>query len=128
MRRMAIVGALAALLTSAPVGAAEVAAKSIYQGSVTAGAAAWTDVAIGGLTCVSSLCRTSGEWSYITIYSSGAAARVLLRAEDGEAATAGMYIPDGGSLTVPVYGAGVNTISVHGAGSTPTVYLVAGRL
>ena len=126
MRRMLAIAAVLAAL-SAPVSAQDIGARSIYQDQVTAQAAAWTDVVIAsGADCVSETCITGGELSFLTIYSDGAASYLLLRASAAEAVGAAIYIPSGGSISVPIYGTGTTTISIHGGGSTPTVYVVAG--
>lgn len=123
---LAVVAALLVAALSSPATAQDIAASSVYSDRVTALAAAWTDVPITSMDCVSELCRTNGEVTQFTIYSSGAAASVLLRGEAGEATSATMYVPSGGSITFNVYGTGTVGFSVHGDGNTPTVYIVAG--
>lgn len=126
MRSLILVLAAVAALAS-PAAAQEIGGKTVLSDSVVADAAAWTDLALSSMDCVSELCVTTGQATFISLYSSGAAVRVLLRGESGEATSAAIYIPSGGSLTIPAYGTGTTSISIHGDGATPTVYIVAGR-
>lgn len=128
MRRLALVLALA---LAVPAGAAAQrppdVATSQYQFSVTAAAAAWTDVAVGDMTAIGPN-DLGGTLVYLSCYNADASAavRVLLRAEDGEAATAGAYIPPKGSLALITGYSNVSAVSFHGAGGTATVYCLAG--
>lgn len=126
MRRLILVFAALAALAS-PAAAQEIGASTVLSEEVSAAAAAWTDVALSSMDCVSGRCTTAGEATFVYVYSDGAAARVLLRGEAGEATSAAIYVPSGGAISLPVYGTGTTTVSVHGDGNTPTVYLVVGR-
>lgn len=117
---------LTASASSTSAQTADVQAWTVYTTTVTAAAAAWTDFTITSTACVSERCITSGEPSWITVYSSGAACYLLLKANSGEAATAGIFIPSGGSITLQVYGSMTADLSVHGNGNTPDVSFVVG--
>jgi len=127
MRRLALALVVALTTLAAPVAAQDIGATTVLSEQVTAAAAAWTDVTLSSMDCVSGRCISSGEASFVYVYSSGAACRILLRAESGEATTAAIYVPSGGAISLPVYGTGTSSISLHGDGNTPTVYLVVGR-
>lgn len=127
-----VVAALFVALFALPVAAQNRppdAATSQYQFAVTAGAAAWTDVTIAGMTAIGP--RDAGrELTNLSCHNSDGSnpVRVLLRANAAEAASAGAYIPAGQSVSFPVGNANVTAVSFHGDGNTPTVYCVAGAI
>ena len=124
MRRLLAIVAILAL--SAPAVAQDIGARSVFSEVVTAQAAAWTDVTISSADCVTEACITGLEASFLTVFSSGAASYLLLRAADGEATSEAIYIPSDGAISIPVYGSSTTVLSIHGGGNTPTVYVVAG--
>jgi len=122
----ALVLALPASVAAQAVGPI-IGATSVYQGSITADAAAWTDATIASGSCVTSTCITGGQATDISFYNAGSdPVRILLRGEDGEAAAVGFYLAGGAAWGQNVFGANVKTISIHGDGNTPTVYWTAG--